>query len=402
MTQQIVGKQLFKNPEREFTALGINIYGGGFTLGVLKHFHVLAHWEENKLGMNTFALNFPDIPRVLSPDDHTQWPVKEMLKTGTAPDFIFANPPCVPWSFASRYSLRTGQKRKSDGEWEQKTKAHRFQDPLLALTDHTMRTAIKLRPRVFISESVENAYNIGHSHYDQYLKAWHKAGYATTYFLTDAVIHGAPCRRRRFHFVAHDRALQLPKQPVMEGYRCQTVKDAIWDLRKRPFKDDGTFQHALTSSGKWASDAYRKYLRLVPPLGRLRQSLPGGVKEFKARGHAMPSIFVYRLAWDMPAQTMMGFSNVIHPDGERFLTYREGMRLMTYPDNFRIHSHTQIDAYDAVIPLVGELLAGMAKRTIVAEESLPRGKPGHTVVDWRPLGVGRTGGRARAKMGLAG
>jgi hypothetical protein len=41
------------------------------------------------------------------------------------------------------------------------TKDKRFLDKRLTLTDHTMHTAVKLQPKVFISESVENAWNIG-------------------------------------------------------------------------------------------------------------------------------------------------------------------------------------------------------------------------------------------------
>jgi site-specific DNA-cytosine methylase len=37
--------------------------------------------------------------------------------------------------------------------------------------------------------------------------------------------------------------------------------------------------------------------------------------------------------WDAPAFTMVGLSKLIHPDGERLLTWREGMRLMSFPDS---------------------------------------------------------------------
>lgn len=41
---------MFKSRKRRYKAIGINIYGGGFTLGALNHFEVLGQWEEFKLG----------------------------------------------------------------------------------------------------------------------------------------------------------------------------------------------------------------------------------------------------------------------------------------------------------------------------------------------------------------
>lgn len=372
----------FKNhQDRKLKAVGINIYGGGFTIGVLKHFHVLAQLEEFKLGRRSFLLNFPNIDSPFCAPK--EWPLERYVdKT----DLVYANPPCVPWSSASSYSARTGQVGTRHG----KRIEHRFADPLLKLTDNTMKAAIKIRPRVFISESVENAFNTGAKHYDQYIRAWNKVGYHVTFFLTDAVIHGAPCRRRRFHFVAHDVPLRLPPEPNMKGFEPTTVRDAIWDLRKKTQRDDGEFQHIEAGAGLWNRKDLRHHLRAVPEFGMLRAHLDRtiGLDVLRKKGVPMPSIFCRKLSWDIPAPTMMGFNKLIHPDGDRWITYREGMRLMTYPDEFRIAGRSDVDAYDAVIPLIGELLAKTAKRSI---EGGGRVKPGHTIVDWRPLGVGHSG-----------
>lgn len=384
-------RTVFKNDtKKKLKALGINIYGGGFTLGVLKHFHVLGQWEEFKLGHRTFALNFPDIDRphdALMAQDYKLWPTKKFID---APDFVYANPPCVPWSSASSFAERTGQVGTRFG----KTIAHRFEDPLLQLTHHTMDTAIALRPKVFISESVENGYNIGKSFYDELAKRWMKKGYSVTYFLTDAVIHGSPCRRRRFHFCAHRVDLKLPPPPNMKDFQATTVKDAIWDLRKRKLVDDGDLQHIASRMGRWGEAKYVKIMKSLPPLGLLVRNLP---ENFDG---PRPGILVRRLDWRIPAPTIVGFHNSIHPDGERALTFREGMRIMTYPDEFRIAGHCQIDAYDAVIPLIADLLAKTAKRSIEADEKVK--KPELTTVDWRPLGEGYSGKAAMKRLGLLG
>lgn len=55
---------------KKLKALGINIYGGGFTLGVLHHFDVIGQWEEINLGRRTFDLNFGGrIPRPLKREE---------------------------------------------------------------------------------------------------------------------------------------------------------------------------------------------------------------------------------------------------------------------------------------------------------------------------------------------
>ena len=44
-------------------ALGTYIFAGGFTLGVKKHFDVLAHFEDKPgLYKKTVKANFPDLP----------------------------------------------------------------------------------------------------------------------------------------------------------------------------------------------------------------------------------------------------------------------------------------------------------------------------------------------------
>jgi len=44
------------------TALGCQIYAGGFTLGVRRYFRVLAHLELNNYGVSTVARNLPRLP----------------------------------------------------------------------------------------------------------------------------------------------------------------------------------------------------------------------------------------------------------------------------------------------------------------------------------------------------
>jgi site-specific DNA-cytosine methylase len=330
-------------------AIGINIYGGGFTLGVQQaDWKVLGQWEECNLGRKTFDLNFSNIPRPL---ELRKWPISQYVNKVP---FVFANPPCAPWSIANNH---VGKTRES-----------RFNDKRLELTLHTMKAAQLLEPEVFISESVENGYNIGSSHYDFYRDQWMEKGYSVTYFLSDAILQGAPCVRRRFHFIAHRDKLQLPPEPTLPK-KAMTVRDAIGDL----IEVDGRLPGHVKSS---FNAAYDELLPLVEPYGKLYRVLNAHPSYKGPRA----GFLMRRLAWDAPACTMVGFS-FIHPDGHRWITFREALRLCTYPDTFM--AHNAIEAVDAVLPVVSKFLAETAKKTIELAE--PQAQQ-FSVVDWRPYG----------------
>jgi site-specific DNA-cytosine methylase len=335
---------------KKYNAIGINIYGGGFTLGVQRVFNVLGQWEEVTLGANTFELNFKNIPRPL---DIRLWPIKEFENKV---DFVYANPPCAPWSIANNHAGKTVESR--------------FVDARLSLTEHTMMTALKLKPKVFISESVEAAYNTGQSFYDNFKDVFMKSGYAVTYFLTDAVIHGSPSKRRRFHFVASKVKLDF-KEPNMDNFKLNTVKDAIADLEK---KIGSIKNHVERNVNPW----YKKFMPLTPPGGRLCDVMNA---ENGCPANAPHASFLNkRLIWNAPSFTLVGV-DYIHPSGTRFLTLREGMRLLTFPDSF-VAAKT-IDVIDTVEPLMGEFLAKIALAGIKRGINV---KPYHKIIDWRDLG----------------
>ena len=340
-----------KQKTRSLKAVGINIYGGGFTLGVMNHFQVLAQLEEIDLGKKTFDMNFGGvIPRPL---DHKEWGT--YLDQHKNVPFVYANPPCAPWSSANTHPG--------------KTKESRFLDKRLSLTRSTYEAALAMNPQVFISESVENAYNIGKSHYEPYVDMWMKAGYSVTLFLTDAILHGAPCQRRRFHLIAHKDELMLGNCPKID--RALTVRDAIWDLR-----DDKTFGTIPQHEPQPMHPNIMKLLPYVPPGGVVRRVA------MMAPGYPGPGVgfLVKKFHWDYPSHTMVGFG-FAHPDGKRMITFREAMRMCTYPDHFL--AHAAVEVVDVVLPVVGDFLAGVAKRTIKTARAR---KPQFEIIDWRPQG----------------
>lgn len=326
-------------------ALGINIYGGGFTLGAQKYFDILGQWEECNLGRRTFDLNFKNIYRPLNLNE---WPVNDHKHKV---DFLFANPPCRPWSMAS--------------VWKGRTKQDMFNDKRLDLTAHTMTAALKIQPTVFISESVENAYNIGKQHYDDFAKQWMKKGYSVTYFMNDAIIQGAPCVRRRFHFIASQYELQLDNDPG--EFKVVTVKNAISDILKVK-NQIPQHDHRRTRQG------FNDIMKYIPEYWTLMKYIDS-LEDWSGN---RANFIIRKLAWNYPAPTMVGFE-YIHPKENRWITWREALRLCTYPDSFICHNAEE--AVDAVIPAVSDFLSYTAKETILAK--VPQ-KPKLNVIDWRP------------------
>ena len=77
---------------KKLNAVGSYIFAGGFTLGVSKHFNVLAHLEDGAYGVSSARKNFPKLPIHTDP---STWPLKKLA--GTA-DLVYGNPLCAAWS----------------------------------------------------------------------------------------------------------------------------------------------------------------------------------------------------------------------------------------------------------------------------------------------------------------
>lgn len=333
------------------TALGINIFGGGFTLGVLQshEFDVVGQWEECAAGARTFDLNgryFGKIPR---PIGYERWDFLGLPRV----NLIYANPPCAPWSAAN-----TAKGRNID---------QRMSDPRLAMTARTMETALALTPDTFVCESVSRAFTQGRAYYDTWAERWLTAGYGVTYYVTDALLCGAPSTRERFHFVAHRNELGIDK--VEKNFVPATAARALADLEL----DFGHLPHHVP---KRFPAATHEAMRLCPPGRQLNEVAmdPNPCEKWS---------FLYRRGvWDAPAYTVIGVEMQVHPRQSRLITAREGLRLCGYPDDFVVHESEMTKApTQAVLPPVGLHVARLAR------ESMDRGRAQREleVVDHRDL-----------------
>ena len=342
----------------QMNALGINIFGGGFTLGVRRAgFRILGQWEECNAGARTFDLNTQYFGGIHRPLRYGDWPLLEVAH----PHLIYANPPCAPWSAAN---TRLGR-----------VPADRLVDPRLAMTKLTMETAMVLKPEVFVCESVARAYTLGRSYYDAWAERWLALGYGVTYYLTDALLCGLPSTRNRFHFITHRNELVIDEP--RRDFIPKTTASVLADIQ-----DD--FGHLTGHVPK----------RFSPEVHAQMEKCEEG-RELREVGEACAKwSFLYRkLVWDAPGFTVINLEMLVHPRRPRLITKREGLRLCGYPDDFGVVEMPA--ATQAVMPTMGEHLALIAARSIDSEMPADREL---VIVDHRPHAKPYTPGAVRAAM----
>lgn len=341
----------------DLTAVGINIFGGGFTLGVQEAgFRVDGQWEECDAHSRTFDLNrqrfFRDVKR---PIGAGEWPVFDLP---SRVHMVYGNPPCAPWSAA---------RGNSGGVLG-------VDDPRLKMTGQTMRAALAIAPDCFVCESVPQAATTGRAYYDEWARQFIEAGYGVTYLLTNALLHGSPSSRDRFHFIAHRRALELT-EPDMSNFMPRTVRMAIGELmddfgqlaQHRPFR-------------RATSDAYWQMIEETEPGGKLRDVAVR--RRLAGQEVRMAPFIARRLFWDAPSGTIVKVAETAHPERARYVTAREGLRLLTYPDGFLVADERYpVSATQAVMPLMGKTLAAIARRSLDNEPA----RRDVEAIDWRHL-----------------
>lgn len=337
-------------------ALGAYIFAGGFTLGVAKHFDVLAHFEDGPYGVATARLNFPTLPIFPVQAD---WPVDDPKYQGL--DWIYGNPPCAAWS-------RAGVKTTTTRDWRT--------DPRVDCTRRHFDLLRKLRPKVWVWESVDQTFKDGRELIDELASEAISLGYAVTLFVFDGKYLGLPQRRKRFFFIAHRVKLNL-EPPDWSTTTCDQALRGINDIG-----DPYPATEALTRRLGWllphcepgsdlrkTFDRYHEQNNLTPSVN--------------AQGHVAgrPGFLVRRCKAGDVAPTVL--HELVHPTEHRFLTLREIAALCGYPPDFQLAppASSMNEFSRAVMPPVAEYLARQVARAIEDDEPVTR--PSTMVVDYR-------------------
>lgn len=341
-----------KPAPREFTAVGVHVFAGGFTLGVEQHFRVLCHLEHGRYGVATARMNWPDMPIHTAEDE---WPLEEL--EGRV-DLVFANPPCALFSSAGIATTR------GPDAWRE--------DPRLDCWRQCFSVLERVRPRAWVLESVTQAYTKGREVVDDYTRRALAMGYSVRHVLVDGAWTGLPQRRKRFFLVVF-----RPESDVRFafdfGRRLTTVNEA---LRTTEGLECGFVGH---QTGK---ALFGQYIAETPQGGRLSESFnrrncgflrhvgqgqyvktvwqdqnPGTRGQKKVKGR--PGFNYRRLREDEQMGAFTG-DFFAHPTEDRFVGTVEMRALCGYPLDFQLEGkpggHASLLAR-AVMPPVAEWLA---------------------------------------------
>ena len=310
----------------KYTALGVDIFAGGFTIGVKKHFKVLGHLEHGPYGVKTSRLNLPDVPVHVGKEN---WPGFNRLQA----DFVYANPPCAIWSGAS---ARRGPTWKDDPRTN---------------CIHDVMAQLGREPRVLVWESVCNAWTRGQELLRRLADETMEKGWAVTHCLHDGQHLGLPHRRRRYFFVAHKVELKWPtafQAPV-------TVRQALKGVDPGTMRPDPPKSFLVLYKRARAGNMFRHYITTA---------------EQNKKGFSRPGFFTKKLPLDEPAYTIM-HPQTFHPTEPRYLTIDEFKAVCNYPPGFKLDGGDIQQLFRAVMPSTGAWIAGIAKDGIRRNRNTP-------------------------------
>lgn len=333
-------------------ALGAYIFAGGFTLGVREHFDVVAHLEnEQAYGAATAQRNFPGLSVHRG---FAGWPVEEMRALDIP--FVYGNPPCAAWSLA--------------GAMPGKSKSETWRDdPRVSCTTEHFSLLERLRPRVWVWESVTQAFITGREFVDDLARRGMEMGYSATVYLHDAQWLGVPHRRKRFMLILHDVELDLPA-PTWES---ETVSEAL-----RRINDIGEV-HGSAATYQRSYGWLLPHARGTTDLAKTFNEVMGDDPPRNERGNVKgrPSFLLRRDMPDRVAATIM--HERVHPTEDRFMTLKELAHLCGFPTNYELNYGDMHELSRGVMPPVGEHVAARVAAAIRADVRVTA--PAYRLVD---------------------
>lgn len=314
------------------TAVGVDIFAGGFTLGVEQHFRVLAHLEHGPYGVATFRRNRPWVP-VHHPKD--RWPVDRLR-----PDFVYANPPCAIVSVAGK-SLRNGV-----DSWKTDPRTDCIRDAVTA--------AIAMETKAFACESVIQLYTRARELVDEQSQRLNDAGYAVTHLLVNTGWHGVPQLRKRYFLVAHRGGLQFQRPNYAPPMTVREVLREVDQPGWYPPEDRLKVIYDQLQPKQGPREVWEKS---NPPETWVRSRT--GVQ-------GRPRMMEYRLPLDEPMGVFYG-DFFVHPTEPRRLGIEEAKALCGFPASFEFGcppSHAYSELARGVMPSMGEWLARQVKNSL--------------------------------------
>lgn len=274
----------------KYKALGANIFAGGFTVGVQDFFEPTVHLEHGDYGRNVKDINLPHIETITTP-----WPQIDGI------DFIYANPPCAPFSSAANGRLTP---------WYRDQRLNCFTDCF---------NLIYQRPKVLAIESVLNAWRKAPEFLLELSSIANAEGYCSTILLHDGKYLGLPQVRRRMFLVIHEIELAFDKMTFHKEIPCDHA------LLHPPVTD-------LENDSMLIPDEHTKYLLMHRTYKDNTLAATHDRLGFRnGKGSKRPAYTSANCRPGRPAPTLIHAMHA-HPFEPRFLKTREMARLSGYPD----------------------------------------------------------------------
>lgn len=331
-------------------ALGCYVFGGGFTLGVKRHFTPVANLEgDGGYGAASVRRNQPEVPVF---ENVASWPVRELaaLYPDGGIDLLYGNPPCAAWSPIGRV-VNVGS---SELQWSA--------DPRVNCIREMFSLIRTLRPKVWVWESVPQAFTRGRPLVDHLTAEAARLGYGAYYVLHNAMYLGAPQHRKRFFCVFSK--VEIPWHcPFTEP---ETLRSALARMPKLPDADD-----AVPSSNVKAA-----LLRHTPEGVALRAAFDSYVRKTGDAKHQKQGFATKKAAWDKPSPAMVG-PRIFHPKEPRLYSVAESLHVSGFPTNYRMSGGVHARVHEiarGVLPTVGEWLAKNVKAGVSKSIQLDAGR----------------------------
>lgn len=337
-------------------AVGVMDFAGGFAKGVTQAgFDYVAKREPSAFagfGVTAVETNFQGVQiEVTEPE---LW---SMVKA----DLIFGCPPCSGFSMLSAANTadsKTGRILEDGTRVAQRGVDSPDNDWMYSLVDYSAR----VKPQVVVFESVRSGGTLGQP---LMRELWQRLRDATgiDYHMTDvfmnAALVGGDAIRSRYFFVAHTRpfGVDLPHaepRTLMEvigdlgpahGTRMDPGVDIAWghvtNASKTYERIRDTIEMFRTEGYDWAEgkrlpEHFEVWLKTHDDYPDYWYNSNGTVQSH-ARSDNMFSPFRWRANKPMGVVTGGFMERAVHPIEARTFTYREGARLMGFPDDWSLY-----------------------------------------------------------------
>ena len=359
-------------------AIGIHVFAGGFTQGVMRVFDVVGQMEVHGLGKETVEqqLGLPFVMPEEGKDVVESWLAAGLHK---GCDFAYGNPRCTGFSVLNTAKETAGAR----GPWAAQN------IDILQFCDFVIKAGIP----VACWESVQQAYTTGRPLLDKLRdEVFVPAGYRIVHVLLNAATFGSAQHRKRYFFVAYKKELHFPIVVPPLPERHTTVRDVIGDpeLMAEETKSTRFLSQTIASANTWCEPRADNalcipHLKQGESLNDIHILRP---KTFRAPGMErmrLKSLLatgdmpfgmhsITRLEWDGACPVLTGSCGaMIHPELDRGCTLRELALLMGWNKGVTplgLHQTGQIGK--GIVPAVGQWIAEMAATCVASGPKEPR------------------------------